>query len=195
MTVASAIVPLETDPVSSTRQLNLPVRGRQPHIAMPRLLILLTVVALVFAYFKFFANASRAQRKQRLQWVGYGLAAAGLTWGVVRTGALSAGVLGAMALALLRAIPALLAWKRRMGTGPTTEAPGDTNPRRGDSAPRRGGMSRSEALQVLELTGEPSPEQVMQRYRELMRHLHPDRGGSNYLAAKLNEARRVLLAE
>lgn len=160
---------------------------------MPRMLLLLAVVALVVAYIKFLANVPAPVRKKRLQWLAYAVAAGVLVLLVIRTGAVSAGVLGAVALAALRAAPALIAWKRR---GSATEH--DTGDAFGNAESRRAAknrMSKSEALQVMELTGEPTHEQVMHRYRELMRHLHPDRGGSNYLAAQLNEARRVLLGD
>jgi hypothetical protein len=55
-------------------------------------------------------------------------------------------------------------------------------------------MTRTEALQVLGLTGEPTPADIRQAHRRLMTRLHPDQGGSDYLASKINTARDVLLA-
>lgn len=55
------------------------------------------------------------------------------------------------------------------------------------------GLSRSEALAVLGLSEEASDEDIVQAHRKLMQKLHPDRGGNDYLAAKVNQAKDVLL--
>lgn len=56
-----------------------------------------------------------------------------------------------------------------------------------------GPMSADEARAVLGLTGEPTSAQVRTAHRRLMQLVHPDRGGSDYLAMKINRAKDVLL--
>jgi DnaJ family protein C protein 19 len=54
-------------------------------------------------------------------------------------------------------------------------------------------MSRTEALQILGLREGAPREKIREAHRKLMRINHPDTGGSAYLAAKVNEAKDVLL--
>jgi len=55
-------------------------------------------------------------------------------------------------------------------------------------------MSTSEALDILGLESGASREKIIDAHRKLIQKLHPDRGGSNYLAAKLNQAKDHLLS-
>ncbi|MDE0177043.1 MAG: molecular chaperone DnaJ [Gammaproteobacteria bacterium] len=54
-------------------------------------------------------------------------------------------------------------------------------------------MDKEQALAVLGLSSGASKEDIVDAHRRLMQKLHPDRGGSDYLAATLNLAKRVLL--
>ncbi len=55
------------------------------------------------------------------------------------------------------------------------------------------GMSVEEAYQVLGLEPGAAAQDVITAHRRLMQKLHPDRGGTGYLAARVNQAKDLLL--
>ena len=55
------------------------------------------------------------------------------------------------------------------------------------------GVTRAEALAVLGLGEGASEEDIVAAHRTLIQKLHPDRGGNDYLAAKINEAKDFLI--
>jgi len=61
------------------------------------------------------------------------------------------------------------------------------------SEPRPGSMSRTEALKVLGLEEGATDDKIRAAHRRLILQTHPDKGGTTYLAAKINEAKDILL--
>jgi hypothetical protein len=71
--------------------------------------------------------------------------------------------------------------------------PGETFSRQQASTGSSGDMNRTEALAILGLAEDASREDIVAAHRKLIQKLHPDRGGNDYLAAKINQAKDVLL--
>lgn len=103
---------------------------------------------------------------------------------------------GAIALGALTLFGPLLYQKwqaargRRIGGGPFQGASGNS------SGPRQrpsGAMTRQEAYEVLGLQPNASEAEIRAAHHRLMRAAHPDAGGSDWLAARINQARDILL--
>lgn len=130
--------------------------------------------------------------------------------GTVRSGRFAGERLGGMSLAELKEVYADLAqdaesvalmesyldrrfpdWRGEAG-GARTSNGGDGGAWGGKSA-ATGPMTLDEARKVLGIGTGATEQEIRAAHRRLMKNLHPDQGGSTYLAAKLNEARDLLL--
>jgi len=91
-------------------------------------------------------------------------------------------------------------WRRLFAGDANGRAPGWREHAQGDAgagssfgAARGGKMTEEEAYQILGIQPGASAQDIARAHRTLMKKLHPDQGGTTYLAARVNEAKDVLL--
>lgn len=87
----------------------------------------------------------------------------------------------------MRAHQLWTALRRMAGKDGTAAAPPPPAP------PADTAMTRAQAYEILGLAPGATPDDIREAHRRLMRANHPDAGGSTWIAARLNQARDILL--
>ncbi|PID42813.1 MAG: molecular chaperone DnaJ [Gammaproteobacteria bacterium] len=84
-------------------------------------------------------------------------------------------------------------WRQQFGFDHAAGAE-SSNGGKSSTGARGNSLSVNDALQILGLEKGATKKQVIAAHRKLIQKFHPDRGGSNYLAHMINEAKSVLIA-
>lgn len=167
------------------------------------LLIALGIFAWI-AWQKFSASPPRERRKLLLQWTLLAVALAAvllavsgrLHW-VGAAVALVLPVLGRVLGWLARHLPWLApliarhAQARQQQSQQQSGADGGQQSQAGSEAP----LTVGEARRILDVGEHATREEILAAHRRLIQKMHPDRGGSDYLASRINAAKELLLRQ
>jgi len=160
-----------------------------------RLLIPVIVLIAIILFVKAYNSGSPQRRKKLVFGFLFSVLFAGVLF-LTLTGRLhyvAAVVTGLIPFArriypLLRYVPVLRRFvsERRKGKQDKDES--------GDELKKATITTRDDALKVLGLAEGASKQEIVDAHRKLMQKCHPDRGGNDFLAAQLNQAKDILLS-
>lgn len=160
---------------------------------MARIIILIAVIAIALILWHKVSKASGAERKKLILWsiIGSIIAILGALAVTGHLNIITAMIAGAVAL-----LPKLLQFAKYLPFINRLYTQQKQGQQQSQSPPSRGKqtMSIDEAMEVLALKHGYSSDDVVQAHRRMMQKVHPDRGGSDYLAAQINKAKDTLLS-
>lgn len=162
---------------------------------MIRIFLILLFIIIVFFWIRAFLKTSPAVLARYIKVLFLSVTGLTLLY-LTATGRLNwlFALAGVTIAFILRLMPALLRYApylHRLWSG-FNSAKQNTSKRQGKTD-TKGDMSVEEAYEVLGLKMGASESEIIAAHRKLMQKIHPDRGGSNYLAAKINLAKKILL--
>lgn len=159
---------------------------------MARLIILIAVIAIALIIWHKISKTSGEERKKLILWsiIGSIVVALGL---LAITGHLN--VITAAIAALIALLPRAMQFLKYLPFISRLYQQRKQGPQQAQTPPPRGKktMSIDEAMEVLGLKPGYTKEEVVKAHRRMMQKVHPDRGGSDYLAAQINQAKDTLL--
>ena len=163
---------------------------------MARLIILIAVAAIALILWHKITKAKGEERKKMIFWsiIVSILAMLGILAITGHLNVITAAIAGLVAL-LPRAIQ-MIKYLPLVSRLFQQQGPQHTQHNEQTQSPpgSKQGMSREQALEVLGLKAGYTKDDVIKAHRRMMQKLHPDRGGSDYLAAQINQAKETLLA-
>ncbi|HHJ35076.1 MAG TPA: molecular chaperone DnaJ [Gammaproteobacteria bacterium] len=162
---------------------------------MVRLILLIAVAGIALILWHKITSTRGEERKKMVFWSIFGVIAMLLAFLAItgHLNVITAAIAGLVALLpramqLLKYLPFINRLYQQHGQQQAQQNQQDQAPPRGKQT-----MSTEQAMDVLGLKTGYSEEDVRQAHRRMMQKNHPDRGGSDYIAAQINTAKDVLL--
>ena len=162
---------------------------------MARIIILLAVIAIGLLLWYKISNAPADKRKNLIFWSTAGviigtlvvLAATGrMHWLYALGGTIAA--FTPRVISALRYLPLVNRFRQQYSQQKSQQSgqqsAGKANP---------GKMTAAQASEILGVKDNASKEEIIMAHKRMMQKVHPDRGGTDYLAAQLNQAKDTLL--
>lgn len=159
---------------------------------MPMLLLGVIVLCFFLLGVKLFTSGNPKAMATSLRWVGGGVATLLALFLLLRGQFVIALMVAGFALWLFtegKFRPAIFDLFSRFLGMPNGAGPQPRQPTRSDA------MSVTQAREVLDVPAGADAETIKQAHHRLMLKVHPDVGGSDFLAAQINRAKQVLLDE
>jgi DnaJ homolog subfamily C member 19 len=164
---------------------------------MARLIILLAIIGAGLLIWHKITQASGERRRNLVFWTVTGLII-GMLVALVVTGRMHwlyalGGSIAAFAPRVVRWIKYLPILTRFHQQYRQQRSSQDSRGGQSSGKPGTGKMSIAQAYEVLGLNPNASRDEIIQAHRRMMQKVHPDRGGSDYLASQINQAKDTLL--
>jgi DnaJ domain len=164
---------------------------------MARLILLLAVIGVGLLIWHKISQASGDNRRNLVFWIVTGLIIGTLVVLVI-TGRMNwlyalGGSIAAFAPRVVRWIKYLPILTRFHQQYRQHRSARDNSGGSSPNRPNAGKMTTAQAYEVLGLKPDASRDDILQAHRRMMQKVHPDRGGSDYLASQINQAKDTLL--
>lgn len=161
---------------------------------MSRIILIIAVAAIALLLWYKLSRVPEDRRKNLLFWTVVGtaigvlvlLAATGRMHWLYALGGGIAALIPRMTQ-VLRYLPLIQRFRQHYQQKTSQQSGGQ------QARPRGGRMSAEEAREILGVKPGATREEINIAHKRMMQKVHPDRGGSDYLAKQINEARDTLL--
>ncbi len=162
---------------------------------MARLIILIAVAAIALILWHKITKAKGEERKKMIFWsiIITVVAILGILAVTGHLNVITAAIAGLVALLpramqMLKYLPLINRLFQQQNQQASQSNQSQPPPPNGKQT-----ISKDEAMEVLGLKSGYTDEEVIQAHRRMMQKVHPDRGGSDYLAAQIKQAKETIL--